>query len=254
MPGAATYDYIIVGAGSAGCVLAERLGADPRNRILVLEAGGSDARFWIKVPLGYAFTFADKRLNWGHHTAPDDGLDGRSQYWPRGRVVGGSSSINAMAYMRGLPVDFDDWGRAGAAGWDWDHARDTYERIETWEDRAPDGRAQRRGDGPVWISDLRREMHPFSRHFLTAAAQAGWPVLDDLNAGRGEGLGYYRSSVRHGRRWSAADAFLRPALARGNVRLVCHAQVERMGVMGGWSPASWPPLGRWRPVASSSEA
>ena len=222
------YDYIIVGAGSAGCVLAERLGADPRNRILVLEAGGSDARFWIKVPLGYAFTFADKRLNWGHHTAPDDGLDGRSQYWPRGRVVGGSSSINAMAYMRGLPVDFDDWGRAGAAGWDWDHARDTYERIETWEDRAPDGRAQRRGDGPVWISDLRREMHPFSRHFLTAAAQAGWPVLDDLNAGRGEGLGYYRSSVRHGRRWSAADAFLRPALARGNVRLVCHAQVERI--------------------------
>ncbi|MAC79474.1 MAG: choline dehydrogenase [Rhodobacteraceae bacterium] len=227
------YDYIVIGAGSAGCVMAERLGADPRRRVLVLEAGGSDMRFWIKVPLGYAFTSTDARLNWDIRTAPDEGLNGRSQVWPRGRVVGGCSSINAMAYMRGLPGDFDDWGRAGAQGWTWDAVRATYDAIETHEDRDDRGRAHRRGTGPVWVSDLRRDMHPFSRQFLAAAEQSGWPVLDDLNAGRGEGLGYYRSSVRHGRRWSAADAFLRPALARGNVHLATHAMVQRIVIEDG---------------------
>lgn len=220
----AEYDYIIIGAGSAGCVLADRLCRAPQTRVLVLEAGGSDQRFWVKVPLGYAFTYTDPRLAISFQTEADEGLAGRSGAWPRGRVVGGCSSINAMAYMRGLPVDFEDWARSGAQGWDWATVRTVYDGLE--------GKNGQTGCGPVRVSDLSRHMHPFSQAFLTAAAEVGWPVLEDLNTGE-PGLGCYRSTVWKGRRWSAADAFLRPALRRGSVRLETQAQVRRIVIDAG---------------------
>ena len=218
------FDYIIVGAGSAGCVLADRLSADPRNRILVLEAGGSDNRFWIKVPLGYAFAHTDPRISVQCATEDDAGLAGRRNAWPRGRVVGGCSSINAMTYMRGLPIDFDDWANSGAHGWGWQTVRAIYDSLERTEDACT--------GGAVRVSSVSRHMHPFSKTFLDAAAQIGWSVLDDLNTGR-EGIGRYRSTIWKGRRWSSADAFLRPALTRGNIRLETHATVQQIQIEAG---------------------
>ncbi len=223
------YDYIIVGAGSAGCVLANRLSASSSNRVLLIEAGGSDARFWIKVPLGYAKTFADAAVNWCYNALPDKGLNGRAAYWPRGKVVGGSSSINAMAYLRGLPHDFDDWERAGATGWNWDSVRKTYEALETQVAR--DGSTK--GDGPLVVSDVSAGMHPFSGHFMEAAREMGWSVANNLNGEDYEGLMRMRSTVKKGRRWSAADAFLRPAKTRPNLTVVTRALVEKVIIEDG---------------------
>lgn len=231
------FDFIIIGAGSAGCVLADRLSADGRHSVLLLEAGGSDARFWIKVPLGYGFTFSDPGVNWAYSAAPDAGLNGRIAYWPRGRVLGGSSSINAMAYVRGLAHDFDDWAQSGASGWDWNSVRQTYDRLETHAETGPDGQPRLRGNGPVRVSDLRAQMHPFSDRFLKGARDLGLPVTDDLNGPQNEGLTYLRSTVRDGRRWSAADAFLRPALRRPNLRLMTQAQVTRIALEDGRATA-----------------
>lgn len=219
------YDYIVVGAGSAGCVLADRLSRNGRFRVLLLEAGGSDARMWIKIPVGYAINYANPALNWGYHTDADDGLGGRTIYWPRGRVIGGSSSINAMAYVRGQARDFDDWAAAGADGWNWDAVRGTFAGMET-------GSVGPTSTGPVWVQDLSEQMHPFSGHFLLAAARAGYEVVDDINREGAEGLGYYRSNVRRGRRWSAADAFLRPSLKRENLRVITRAHVTRLEFAG----------------------
>lgn len=222
-----SYDYIIVGAGSAGCVLADRLSASGRHRVLLIEAGGSDRRFWIKVPLGYAKTFRAPAVNWCYTAEPDPGLGGRAAYWPRGRGIGGSSSINAMAYLRGLPRDFDDWAEAGATGWGWETVRATFEVMET---RLPPERSATpvRGDGPVVVSDLTPRMHPFTRHFLAAAGQMGWPAPDGGNTGDKEGLATLQSTVRGGRRWSSADAHLRPALKRPNLRMVTGALVLKV--------------------------
>ena len=211
------YDYSIVGAGSAGCVLAEGLTSDPRHRVLVLEAGGSDGRFWIRVPLGYAFAHRDPTLTVACEAEPDEGLALRRAVWPRGRVLGGCSSVNAMTYMRGLPHDFEDWAASGARGWDWPAVRATFQRLEA---------------GPVHVGDLSADMHPFAAHFLRAARELQWPILDDLNLGYA-GIGRYRSTVRAGRRWSAADAFLRPALRRRGLRVELRAQVERVLVEDG---------------------
>lgn len=224
------YDYIIVGAGSAGCVLANRLSENTRHRVLLLEAGGSDAKFWIKVPLGYAKTFSDPKVNWCYSTAADDGLNRREGYWPRGRVLGGSGSINAMAYLRGLPHDFKDWEQAGATGWGWDAVEKTYDAIERNSELLPNGNRHTRGDGPLWVSDLSDQMHPFSKHFLKAATDMGWPVSGNINSDDNEGLSMVRSTVRRGRRWSTADAFLRPAGKRPNLHVVTNAMVERVVV------------------------
>ncbi|OOG62316.1 choline dehydrogenase [Sinorhizobium sp. A49] len=219
----AAFDYIIVGAGSAGCVLANKLSENPRHKVLLIEAGGSDARFWIKVPLGYAKTFADRAVNWSYSTQPDPGLNGRKAYWPRGRVIGGSSSINAMAYLRGLPHDFDDWERAGATGWNWEVVRKTYEALECQVEGAIE-----KGSGPLVVSDVSAGMHPFVRNFLDAAREMGWTVARNLNGEDAEGLMRMRSTVRKGRRWSAADAFLRPAMKRSNLRVISRAFVEKL--------------------------
>ena len=154
-------------------------------------------------------------LNWCYYTAPDPELNARSIYWPRGKLIGGSSSLNAMAYMRGLAHDFDDWERAGASGWHWDNVRSIYERLETHMDITTAG-SVRRGNGPVWVSDLSDQMNPFSRNFLDAAKEVGHPVINDLNALDFHGVGYYRSTVRNGYRWSSADAFLKSAKHRSN--------------------------------------
>ncbi|SDE65276.1 GMC family oxidoreductase [Ruegeria marina] len=227
------FDYIIVGAGSAGCVLADRLSEKTSSKVLVIEAGGSDARFWIKVPVGYGFTYSNPKVNWCYNAEPDAGLNSRIAYWPRGRVIGGSSSINAMAYVRGLAQDFDDWEKAGAAGWNWETARWAFERLESHCEIGTDDRMRIRGDGPLRISDLREHMHPFSARFLEAAHDLGWPTKDDMNGVSSEGVSYFRSTVRKGLRCSAADAFLRPALKRRNVKVVTNALVEKLEIRNG---------------------
>jgi choline dehydrogenase len=219
-----SFDYIIIGAGSAGCVLADRLSASGRDRILVLEAGGTDRRFWIKTPIGYGRTFADAAVNWKYQTLPNPGLNGRSIYWPRGRVVGGSSSINALVYCRGIPADFDDWRQMGNIGWGWEDVRPYFERSERRVDAA--GRA--RGEGPLDIKDVTPFLHPMRRNWLDAAAELGLPVTDDFNGPHPEGLGCYQVTIRNGIRRSAADAFLRPALRRGNIRLETGAWVSKI--------------------------
>lgn len=218
------YDYIVVGSGSAGCVLAERLSADGRASVLVLEAGGHDRRVWINMPIGYGKTFYDERVNWKFTAQPDPGLLDRSIYFPRGKVVGGSSSITAMVYCRGLPGDFDDWARQGLPGWSWQDVRPVYEQFE----RPVDADGVAGAGGALFVSDVRRRLHPMERHFFAAAEQAGLPFTDDFNGAQPEGVGRYRINTRHGMRWSAADAFLRPALRRGRVELHTGATVERV--------------------------
>ena len=213
------FDYVIIGAGTAGCVLADRLTVDGRHRVLVLEAGGSDSRFWIRTPIGYGRTFADASVNWKYHTEPSAGLNGRRMYWPRGRVVGGSSSINALVYCRGLPADFDDWRDLGNVGWGWDDVLPYFERTERRVDAA--GRATT--SGVLDVLDVTPRLHRMRADWLQAAAELRLPVTDDFNGAEPEGLGSYQVTIRNGRRQSAADAFLRPALRRGRVKLETHA-------------------------------
>lgn len=218
------YDYIVVGSGSAGCVLADRLSADGTNTVLVLEAGGHDRRLWINMPIGYGKTFYDERVNWKFEAQPDAGLHDRRIYFPRGRVVGGSSSINAMVYCRGLPGDFDDWAKAGNPGWSWNDVRPVYEKFE----RRVDAQGRAAQGGPLFVSDVRQELHPMADIFFEGARQMGIPFTEDFNGPQPEGVGRYHINTRHGMRWSAADAFLRPALKRPHVKLQTGALVERV--------------------------
>lgn len=219
------YDYVVVGSGSAGSVLADRLSADGRTTVLVLEAGGHDRRLWINMPIGYGKTFYDRRVNWKFEAEPDPGLNQRRIYVPRGKVVGGSSSINAMVYCRGLPGDFDDWARQGNGGWSWDDVRPVYESFERRVDA--EGGTSLQG-GALFVSDVRTQLHPMERHFFAAAEQAGLPFTEDFNGPQPEGVGRYHINTWRGMRWSAADAFLRPALRRGKVQLVTGAMAERV--------------------------
>ena len=219
------FDTIIVGSGSAGCVLADRLTSDPASNVLLLEAGGSDRRFWIKLPIGYGRTFFDERINWAYQSEPEAALAGQRSYWPRGKVVGGSSSINAMVYCRGMPADFDAWRAAGNTGWGWDDVEPVFRRTE----RRVDARGHAAyGGGPLFVSDVQHEMHPLRHHYFAAAREMGLAVTDDFNGPNPEGVGLYQLTVRNGMRWSAADAFLRPALRRPNLKLVSRALVHRV--------------------------
>jgi len=223
-----SFDYIIVGAGTAGCVLADRLSASGRDRVLVLEAGGSDNRFWIKTPIGYGFTFADPKVNWKYQTSASPGLNGRTMYWPRGRVVGGSSSINAMVYCRGMPADFDDWRALGNLGWGWDDVRPYFEKSE----RRVDAHGRATTQGALDIKDVTPFLHPTRMNWLEAAAELKYPVTEDFNGPHPEGFGCYQVTIRNGRRCSAADAFLRPALRRNNVKLETEAWVSKLRLAG----------------------
>jgi choline dehydrogenase len=219
-----SFDYIIVGAGSAGCVLAERLSQSGRHKVLVLEAGGRGWSPWIALPLGYGKTFFDPKVNWKYQSEPEAALAGRSGYWPRGKVVGGSGAINALVYARGLPRDFDDWAAAGATGWDWDAVRQTYEAMETR--CGIDG--GREGRGPLHVQDVSDQIHPANRHFFAAAKELGLPRTEDINGSASEGATAYRINTRHGRRMHSARAFLKPALKRPNVTLMTNALAERI--------------------------
>lgn len=221
----ATFDYVIVGAGSAGCVLAERLSANGRHRVLVIEAGGSDRRFYVQMPLGYGKLFYDPAVNWLYATEPDPGLAGNRDHWPRGKVLGGSSSINAMVWIRGHASDYDDWEAQAGSVWGWEAARAAYRAIEDNEG----GEDEWRGTGgPLFISANRRDLHPLVETFLRSAEAAGLPRNEDFNGARQEGVGIYQMTIRNARRNSAARAFLRPAMKRPNVTVLTHAQVTRV--------------------------
>jgi len=244
------FDYILIGAGSAGCVLAERLSADGRHRVLILEAGGSDARFWIRTPIGYGRTFADASVNWKYQTQPNSGLNGRTMYWPRGRVLGGSSSINALVYCRGMPADFDDWRAMGNVGWGWEDVRPYFEKSERRVDSA--GRATT--GGALDIKDVTPFLHPTRANWLGAARELGLPVTDDFNGPHPEGLGCYQVTIRDGKRRSAADAFLRPALRRDTVKLETHAWVGKIRFSAGRATGvEWSRDGRQHYSAAAKE-
>lgn len=220
-----TWDTIIVGAGSAGCVVANRLSHDTRQSVLLLEAGGSDRRLWVRLPIGYARTFRDPRVNWMLHTEPEPALDGRSSYWPRGKVVGGSGSINAMAYVRGLPQDFDDWCASGNPGWGWHDVLPFFRRAQDHADGADDLRG---AGGPMRVERIDDQVHPLCERFLAAAQALGFPRSTDFNGPSMLGVGIYQVNTRGGWRESSARAYLRPALHRGNLQLQHHAQVLRV--------------------------
>lgn len=222
---AGTFDFIIVGAGSAGCVLAERLSASGRHSVLVLEAGGSDRRFYVQLPLGYGKLFYDPAVNWLYATEPDPGLAGNRDHWPRGKILGGSSSINAMVWIRGHASDYDDWQAVGGAGWGWEAVRAAYRAIE---DNEAGGDEWRGSGGPLFISANRHDLHPLVETFIASAAATGLKRNSDFNGAEQDGVGIYQMTIRGARRNSAARAFLRPAMKRPNVTVVTHAHVTRV--------------------------
>jgi choline dehydrogenase len=220
-----TYDFIIVGSGSAGSVVAERLSASGRYSVLVLEAGGSDMRFYVQMPLGYGKTFFDPAVNWNYKAEADPGLAGNVDHWPRGKILGGSSSINAMVWIRGAREDYDDWRDAGNPGWGFDDLLPSFKAIE---DNQAGADAWRGVGGPVHITDMSPAVHPLTHRYLKAGQQAGLPLNPDFNGEAQEGVGIYQISTKGGRRMSAARAFLRPAMKRKNVRVETGALATRV--------------------------
>jgi choline dehydrogenase len=218
------YDYIIVGAGSAGCVLANRLSEDAQTRVLLLEAGPSDWNPFVHMPAGLAKLIGHKGVNWDYNTAPEPGLDQRRLWWPRGKVLGGSSSINAMCYIRGNPRDFDEWEALGATGWGWQDVLPYFKRSEG---NSRGASALHGGDGPLGVSDPRYQ-NPLSPVFVEAARQAGLPLTDDFNGEQQEGFGWYQTTTRGGSRSSSAEAYLKPVRGRKNLKVLTGAVASRI--------------------------
>jgi choline dehydrogenase len=218
-----TYDFIIVGAGSAGCVLANRLTADDRSSALLLEAGPRDSNPWIHIPLGYGKLFVDPRTNWGYQSEPEPHLNNRRIYNPRGKVLGGSSSINGLIYIRGQHEDFDDWRAAGATGWGWSDVLPYFKRAEDQCRGADDWHG---AGGPLSVSDV--EPHPLCDAFIEAAEQTQLRRNDDFNGATQEGAGYYQLTTQRGRRASSARVYLKPALKRPNLRVLTEALTTRI--------------------------
>ena len=223
MQDAGEYDYVIVGAGSAGCVLAARLGEDPAVRILVLEAGGSERSVFVDMPAALSIPMNTRRFNWGMRTEPEPGLEGREVNLPRGRGLGGSSSINGMCWVRGNPMDFELWEALGADGWRWSNVLPYFQRLESVQGAGP----LRGTDGPVRIT-RGPETNPLYAAFIEAGVQAGYARSTNMNERQHEGFGPMEMNVGDGRRMSAARAYLRPAMARGNVRVATGALVDRI--------------------------
>jgi len=216
------FDYIVVGAGSAGCVLANRLSADPKNRVLLLEAGGNDNWIWFHIPVGYLFAIGNPRSDWMLKTEPERGLNGRSLNYPRGKVIGGSSAINAMVYMRGQAGDYDHWRQLGLPGWSWD---DVLPYFKKHEDNFL-GASEHHGVGGEWRVEFPRIRWDIIDVWREAAKQYGIPPVQDFNTGDNEGSCYFHVNQKRGRRWSAARGFLKPILRRQNLRLETGCLVE----------------------------
>jgi choline dehydrogenase len=224
-----TFDYIIVGAGSAGCVLANKLTANGRHSVLLLEAGGSDKRFYVQMPLGYGKTFYDPGVNWLYKAEPDPGLNGQEDHWPRGKILGGSSSINAMVYIRGHRADYDGWEQAAGKNWGWPSVLQAYKAIE---DNATGANEFRGSGGPLHISDPTRQVHPLTHDYIKACETIGLDFNPDFNGATQEGTGIYQLTTRNGRRLSAARAFLDPVKRRSNLHIETHSLVTKILMQG----------------------
>ena len=217
-------DYVIVGAGSAGCVIANRLSARADTRVILLEAGGPDRNPWIHIPVGYFRTMHNPRLDWCYRTEPDPGLNGRQLDWPRGKVLGGSSSLNGLLYVRGQPEDYDRWRQMGNVGWGWDDVLPLFKRSEDQERGGDDYHGQ---GGPLAVSNMRLQ-RPICDAWVAAAQAAGYPFNPDYNGAEQEGVGYFQLTARNGRRCSSAVAFLNPVRNRSNLRIVTKAAARRI--------------------------
>jgi choline dehydrogenase len=223
-----TFDYVIVGAGSAGCVLANRLSADRHNTVLLLEAGPPDNYPWIHVPIGYAKTMFHPVYNWKFKTEPEPGMNGREVYWPAGRTLGGSSSINGLIFIRGHRADYDRWAALGNAGWSYTDVLPWFRKLEHNERGASEWHG---ADGPLWVSDIRAK-HPLIEAVIAAAEEIGIPRNPDFNGSTQDGVGYYQLTTRQGFRCSTAAAYLRPARGRRNLAIATEAQAARVAFDG----------------------
>ena len=225
---AETFDFIVTGAGSAGCPVAARLSESGHYRVLLLEAGPPDRNPWIHIPLGYTKTYTDPKVNWMFESEPEPQMNGRTLYVPRGKVLGGTSSINGMVYMRGTPTDYDNWRQRGCEGWDWEHVLPFFKKAENQERGADDFHGV---GGPLRVSNPVRV--PLGDAMVQAAIEAGIPENPDFNGARQEGVGYYQTTTSNRRRWSAARAYLRPAKTRDNLTIATDAQATRVLIEDG---------------------
>ncbi len=223
------YDFIVVGAGSAGCVLAARLSESGQHRVLLLEAGGKDSSPWIHIPMGYPRLYTDPAINWRYDSEPEPGLNMRRVYHPRGKVLGGTSSINGMIYMRGNHADYDEWRQRGCDGWSFESVLPYFKKSEDQSRGADDYHGV---GGPLGVSD-QPERNELMQAVIDAGVEAGLPYNEDFNGARQEGIGFYQSTIANARRASAAAAYLRPARGRANLRTMTHAHATRVLISGG---------------------
>lgn len=223
------FDYIIVGAGSAGCVLANRLTESGQDRVLLVETGGSDKSIFIQMPTALSIPMNTNKYAWQFHTEAEPYLDNRSMHCPRGKVLGGSSSINGMVYVRGHAKDFDEWAEHGAHDWDYQHCLPYFKKAETW---AFGGDEYRGEEGPLGVNNGNNMKNPLYQAFIDAGQQAGYEFTHDYNGAQQEGFGAMHMTVKNGRRWSTANAYLRPAMSRENLTVVTHATVQKVMLEG----------------------